>query len=92
MRSYIVLMTPEGETVIPVEVREHLGIPGGESLEFVIRDDGSVEVRSSIELLEEVFGEGEVIIPQPPVVELETEVEEAMSLYEGDDLTRGFSC
>ncbi len=78
--------------MIPAEVREHLGVPCGESLEFVIRDDGSVEVRSPIELLEEVFGAGEMVIPQPPEVALEPEVEEAMGLYEGEDLTRGFSC
>ncbi len=88
MRSHIALMTIDGEAVIPEEIREHLGIAGGDSLEFVIRDDGTVVVRSP---LEEVFGVAEVVIPQPPDVALEAEVEEAMGLYTAES-GRDFSC
>jgi len=39
-------LTSKGQITLPKPVREHLGIHEGDRVDFMIRDDGSVAVRS----------------------------------------------
>jgi AbrB family looped-hinge helix DNA binding protein len=37
-------VSPEGRVVIPAEVRRHLGVSGGDLVQFVMLEDGHVEL------------------------------------------------
>jgi AbrB family looped-hinge helix DNA binding protein len=37
-------ITAKGQTTVPKEVRDHLGLKPGDQIEFVIQPDGSVRV------------------------------------------------
>ncbi len=39
-------LTSRGQITLPKPVREHLGVHDGDRVDFMIRDDGSVAVRS----------------------------------------------
>lgn len=38
-------MTTKGQTVIPKEVRDHLGVKPGDKIDFIVKGDGEVVVR-----------------------------------------------
>lgn len=38
-------LTSKGQVTIPAEVREHLALEAGDSIEFVVLDNGTVVVR-----------------------------------------------
>lgn len=56
METYVAPMSKDGEVAIPETIRRRLRLDDGASIEFVVRDDGSVEVRRAILSLEDVFG------------------------------------
>lgn len=45
MREFIATVTSKGRVTLPVEIREHLGIAAGETIVFVIDDEGSVRIQ-----------------------------------------------
>ena len=49
-------LTSKGQTTIPREVREHLGIRTGDRLDFVINSDGSVTLRPATIHITELKG------------------------------------
>ena len=54
-------MTSRGQLVIPQPVREHLHLHPGDSVDFVIRDDGEVMVRPAVGDVRDLKG----ILPKP---------------------------
>jgi len=56
MQTFVVPVRREGEVTMPVEVRRHLGATARNAVEFVIRDDGVIEVRAPALSLEDVLG------------------------------------
>jgi AbrB family looped-hinge helix DNA binding protein len=42
-------MTSRGQTVIPKAIREHLSLRPGDTIDFVVRDDGGVLIRPAVE-------------------------------------------
>jgi antitoxin PrlF len=40
-------LTSKGQTTIPLQVREHLGLRQGDAIDFVVQPDGSVTMRSA---------------------------------------------
>jgi AbrB family looped-hinge helix DNA binding protein len=40
-------LTSKGQTTIPLQVREHLGLRQGDAIDFVVLADGSVVMRSA---------------------------------------------
>ena len=38
-------LTSKGQTVIPKAIRDHLGLKPGDSLDFVVQDEGEVLIR-----------------------------------------------
>jgi antitoxin PrlF len=38
-------LTSKGQTTIPKDIREHLGISVGDEIDFIIQDDGQVVVK-----------------------------------------------
>jgi AbrB family looped-hinge helix DNA binding protein len=65
-------LTKTGETTVPQEVREHLGLAPGDTLEFVIEADGRVTLRPRKRSIRDLKG----FLPKP---------ERALSLEEIDD-------
>ena len=49
-------LTSKGQTTIPVKVREHLDVDAGDRLDFVIRPDGTVELRAGTTKLSALRG------------------------------------
>ncbi len=49
-------LTSKGQTTIPREVREHLGIRTGDRLDFVINPDGTVMLRPATIQVSELKG------------------------------------
>jgi len=49
-------LTSKGQTTIPKEVREHLGIRSGDRLDFLINSDGSVTLRPGTIHISELRG------------------------------------
>ena len=45
-------ITSKGQVTIPKEIRERLGLEAGQEVEFVLADDGTVEVRPKKPALE----------------------------------------
>lgn len=45
-------ITSKGQVTIPKEIRERLGLEAGQEVEFVLADDGTVEVRPKEPALE----------------------------------------
>lgn len=56
METYLAPMSKDGEVTIPETIRRRLGIDDENSVVFVMRDDGSVELRRKMLTLEDVFG------------------------------------
>jgi len=56
MEMYVAPMSEDGEVAIPETVRRRLGIEDERSVVFVVRDDGSVEIRRKVLSLDDVFG------------------------------------
>ena len=56
MKTHVVTVSPDGVVVLPEEIRERLGGGYPQSVAFVTRDDGSIEVRPAPSALEGVFG------------------------------------
>jgi AbrB family looped-hinge helix DNA binding protein len=49
-------LTSKGQVTIPKEVREALHVHAGDRVQFLIRDDGVVEIRSHTVDLEDLYG------------------------------------
>ena len=54
-------LTSRGQLVIPRSVRQHLGLQPGDSVDFVIGDDGEVVVRPAVGDVRQLKG----ILPKP---------------------------
>lgn len=54
-------LTSKGQLVIPKPVRQHLHLQPGDSVDFVIRDDGEVVVRPAVDDVRALKG----ILPKP---------------------------
>ncbi len=76
MQTHIAPMSKEGTVIIPEPVRRRLGIGDEGPVVFVMRDDGSVELRREVLSLEDVFGS----IPTRPgmSVDFDAEIEAAI--------------
>ena len=58
MTSPVVLaskVSPEGRVVIPVEVRRRLGVSPGDQVQFVLREDGAIEMATARMLAEAIW-------------------------------------
>ena len=49
-------LTSKGQTTIPKGVREHLRLQSGDQIDFVIRPDGTVEIRPATLHVSELKG------------------------------------
>jgi antitoxin PrlF len=49
-------LTSKGQTTIPKEVREHLKLQSGDQIDFVIRPDGTVNLRAATVHVRELKG------------------------------------
>ena len=76
METYIAPMSKDGQVTIPETIRRRLGMGDENSVVFVLRDDGSVELRKKVPSLEDVFGS----LPARPGMseDLEAEIEAAI--------------
>ena len=78
MHTRIAPVSVKGQVTIPAEIRKKLGIEAPDQVEFVVRDDGVVELRAPAFTLEEVFGS---VPPLPHETEdLDEEIAEAIAL------------
>jgi AbrB family looped-hinge helix DNA binding protein len=78
MHTRIAPVSAKGQVTIPAEIRKELGIEPPDQVEFVVRDDGVVELRAPAFTLKEVFGS------VPPLSheteDLDEEIAEAIAL------------
>lgn len=56
MQARIASVSAKGQVTIPAEIRKVLGIATPGRVEFVLRDDGVVELRAPAFTLDDVFG------------------------------------
>jgi AbrB family looped-hinge helix DNA binding protein len=78
MHSRIAPVSVKGQVTIPAEIRKELGITTPDQVEFVLRDDGVVELRAPAMTLDEVFGS---VPPLPHETDdLDEEIAEAIAL------------
>lgn len=49
-------LTSKGQTTVPKEIRDHLGITAGDKLDFHIETDGRVVVRAATRSIRELKG------------------------------------
>ena len=80
--SYAAKITSKGQTTIPQEVRERLGLKTGDRVEFVIVDGGAMMIPKN-KSVEELFG----ILGEPPAgagASLE-DFDEAIGRYLAED-------
>jgi antitoxin PrlF len=49
-------LTSKGQTVIPKVIRNHLGLQPGDSLDFVVQDNGDVLIRPATEDIRRLKG------------------------------------
>ena len=56
------VLTSKGQTTIPKDVREHLGLQPGDRIEFVLTEDKTVIVRPAIRAVTDLKG----FLPKPP--------------------------
>lgn len=56
------MLTSKGQTTIPKDVREHLGLKAGDRIEFVLTEDKSVTLRPATRPVTDLKG----ILPRPP--------------------------
>ena len=56
MRTYHAKVTSKGQITIPIEVRRELKLETGSPVRFTVRDDGRVEIESSLEAVRAVYG------------------------------------
>ncbi len=78
METYIAPMSKDGQVTIPEMIRRQLGIGDEKSVVFVMRDDGSVELRKKVPSLEDVFGS----LPARPGMSEDLEAEIAAAIEE----------
>ena len=55
------VLTSKGQTTIPKDVREHLGLKAGDRIEFVLTEDKSVTLRPATRPVTDLKG----ILPKP---------------------------
>lgn len=60
--SYEATVTSQGQVTIPKELRERLGVRGGQKVRFALREDGRVEIAPVSHRLSDLFG----ILGAPP--------------------------
>lgn len=78
MHTQIAPVSVKGQVTIPAEIRKRLGIEAPDQVEFVLRDDGVVELRAPAFTLEEAFGS---VDPLPNETDdLNEEIAEAIAL------------
>lgn len=76
MHAHAAPISKDGEVTIPKVIRRRLGIGDEGSVVFIMRDDGSVELRKKMLSLEDVFG---AIHARPGMsADFEAEIESAI--------------
>ena len=76
MRTIEAKVTSQGQVTIPAEVRRRLGVQKGESVVFVLGDDG-IRIEPQLYTLESIAGSLEPLHPMSD--DFDVEIEEAMS-------------
>ena len=56
MRTATATVTSKGQVTIPKDVRESLNVSTGDAVDFLVRDDGVVELRRRPAMAECLFG------------------------------------
>jgi AbrB family looped-hinge helix DNA binding protein len=79
MHTRLSPVSSKGQVTIPVEIRKMLGISKDGSVAFVVHDDGHIELRSPVCILDNVFGSVPSLPDETP--DLEQEIEEAISQH-----------
>lgn len=78
MHTRIAPVSVKGQVTIPAEFRKELGIQTPDQVEFVLRDDGVVELRAPAFTLEDAFGS---VPPLPNETDdLDEEIAESIAL------------
>ena len=70
----ITTMTSKGQITIPREIREHFHIKSGDKIDFVIKDDGTLEIVPIISNIKSLKG----ILPRPSKAILLKDMEKAI--------------
>jgi AbrB family looped-hinge helix DNA binding protein len=65
VKTHVVPVSRDGVVTIPEDVRERLGVAHGDPVQFVLQDDGVIELRPLTRSLDGVFG------PMPSVAMVE---------------------
>jgi AbrB family looped-hinge helix DNA binding protein len=68
-------LTSQGQVTVPKTVREHLRLRSGQTVRFVLREDGRVELASQSHRLSDLFG----ILGKPPRSATLEEMDEAIA-------------
>lgn len=61
VRNMIATITSKGQVTIPREIREHFHIKSGDKVDFVIKDDGTIETVPILSNIKSLKG----ILPSP---------------------------
>lgn len=80
-------ITSKGQVTIPKEIRDRLGLEAGQEVEFVLADDGTVEVRPKKPALERLAEVRETIAARSPEIdvdEIRRESKRAWGPVDGD--------
>ena len=49
-------LTSKGQTTIPKEVRDHLGLRAGDRIDFIVRKDGTVILQPATRDIRDLYG------------------------------------
>ena len=56
------ILTSKGQTTIPKDVRQHLGLHPGDRIEFVLKEDNTVLLKAATRAVTDIKG----FLPKPP--------------------------
>lgn len=68
-------LTAKGQTTVPQEIREHLGLKPGDKIDYEIAPDGSVRLRTRKVRLGDLAG----ILGKPPMVASIEDMDDAIA-------------
>jgi antitoxin PrlF len=85
MNEIVSTISSKGQVTIPVEIRRRLGVGAADKIAFVVRDEGTVELRPVRYTLESVLNSIDALPNES--IDLDREIAEAME-EEADRLVR----